>query len=167
MPPVRLEPTMVIFQRSKTVLPSWSASLVILRYNRDRPIHNNYLYIICLLQTVYLAFKCRKQSPVTLTTCQKKNSVVGRCSHPWHVGQNSVTSSHTFPLRKYGARWGRVSSLKANDKTKIWLVYVHFKRPYNEKTILLMIMSMGWDYVSKLRLLTGTFLIPQVIYEHG
>jgi hypothetical protein len=32
---------------------------------------------------------------------------------------------------------------------------------------MIMIMSMGWDYVSDLRLSTGQFFIPQVIYEHG
>jgi hypothetical protein len=31
----------------------------------------------------------------------------------------------------------------------------------------MMIMSMGWDYVSELRPLTGLLFIPQVIYEHG
>jgi hypothetical protein len=33
--------------------------------------------------------------------------------------------------------------------------------------LLLSFMSMGWDYDSELRLLTGLLFIPQIIYESG
>jgi hypothetical protein len=48
-------------------------------------------------------------------------------------------------------------------------------RSWNSKTssitelpvLLIMFMSMGWDYVSELRPLAGLLFIPRVIYEHG
>jgi hypothetical protein len=33
--------------------------------------------------------------------------------------------------------------------------------------VMMMMMSMGWDYVSELRPPTGLLFVPQVIYEYG
>jgi hypothetical protein len=51
---------------------------------------------------------------------------------------------------------------------KISLHFYDFKSTFHENYIRMMIiMSMGLDYVSKLQPQMGILFIPQVIYEHG
>jgi hypothetical protein len=64
----------------------------------------------------------------------------------------------------------RVVSYKLTDVSEVLTASVSFCKTIRRsipEDILMMIMSMGCNYVSELQLPTGQLFIPQVIYEHG